>query len=529
MLRLSSRSNRCARALTDVNREGQFRRMRRADLERLATAASLAGQDQRSVDLWTRVYHARARQGDAPRAARAVFWLALDLLNRGERAQASGWLARAQRLLEGARHDCAERGLLLVLVARVQLRGGDLRAAIESAATSAALASRFPDPDLRVFSRLITAQLKIFAGDVGSAATLFDEIMVSVTVDAVSPIAVGTVYCAVIEGCHTMGDIARAREWTAALSRWCATQRDVAPFGGICLVHRAEILRFSGAWPEAMDEAERAAASKGPLGAAYYEVGEIHRMRGQIARAETAYRQAAQCGRSPEPGLALLRLAQGRIAAAVASVRRLIEEPQRGVTRAQALGAAVEVMIVARDVPAARAAADQLAALAATTGTLGRALADEASGSVLLAEGSAAAALAPLRAAWMMWQELDAPYHGARVRVLLALACRALGDDEAARLELEAAARVFQRLEAAGDAARVAELLQTPVPGGAALTTRERQVIRLVASGRTNRAIADQLTISERTVDRHVSNILRKLDLTTRSAATAYAYDHGLV
>jgi DNA-binding CsgD family transcriptional regulator len=522
-----------------------------ADLELLATAAYLIGEDEISDDLWMRAHGECLRVGDVPRAARCTFWLVLDLLTRGEMARAGGWLAQAQRLLDEGHHDCPERGLLLVLAARVRIKQGDVPAADDAACRAAEIGSRFDDADLKVFCRLGLGQARARQGKTEDATALFDEAMVAVTAGEAWPIAIGVVYCALIELCRHVFDVLRAREWTEALSRWCASQPDLVPFRGQCLVHRAEILRLSGAWARAAEEAEHACAwlsqlaarhdvsdgpgelpsFKYPVGAAFYELGEIHRVRGDFARAQEAYRRASRYGTFPEPGLALLRMAQGRLKVAEAAIRRVLAQPQPPVARAGSLAACVEIMVAAGELPAARAAAEGLAALAGRTGApLLCAMAAQAMGSVLLSEGEARSALGALRTAWMVWQEIEAPYDAARVRVLLGLACRALGDDDAAELELDAARRVFQRLAAVPDVARVDALTGSAARAGTrALTPRELEVIGLVASGKTNRTIAQRLSISERTVDRHVSNILMKLELSSRSAATAYAYEHGLV
>ena len=518
------------------------------DLEQLATSAYLIGEDATSSDLWARAHNECLRLHDVPRAVRCAFRLALDLYTRGAIAQASGWLARAQHLLDDGHHECAERGLVLVLIARVQLARGDLTSAHATARQANEVANRFDDAELKAFARLILGQVLAKSGQPAVAAALFDEVMVAATVGDVSPIAVGTVYCAVVEACHQIFDIARAREWTAALSRWCAGQPDLVSFRGTCLVHRAEIMRLSGAWLQAREEAEHArdwlselaekwaapASSlpsfKFPIGAAFYELGEVHRLRGELAEAAKAYERASRSGQSPEPGLALLRLAQGRAKVAEAAVRRMLDQQQSEPARSKALAACVEIMIAVGDVPTARAAAEQLAVIArAADVPFLRALSTQSLGSVLLAEGDARAAIAELRVAWMAWQEIELPYDAARVRVSLALAYRKLGDEDATELELDAAHRVFEPLGARPDAAHVKALMRSTHGDARALTARERQVIGLVATGKTNRAIAEQLSISERTVDRHVSNILMKLDLSSRSAATAYAYEHGLV
>jgi DNA-binding CsgD family transcriptional regulator len=499
------------------------------DLERLAVCAYMVGKHADSADAWTRAHSEWLRLGDVRRAARSTFWLALDLFMRGEHAQARGWLARTQHLLEAAIGDCAEQGLLLVLFGRLRLSAEDIDGAQEAASRAIDLARRFDDSELQVFSRLILAQVVATRGDAAAAIALFDEIMVAVTVGDVSPVGIGTVYCAVIEGCHALLDLGRAREWTNALSQWCDAQPDLVAFRGICLVHRVELLRLGGAWSQATAEAKR--ACQWGTGAAFYQLGELHRLRGRFAEADIAYRQASECGYAPEPGLPLLRIAQGQRAAAQAAIRRALGEPETPHRRASVLAACVEIMLDGSDLQTARAAADELAAMATRCeARYLRALAMHASGSVLLAEGDAAAALKSLRQAWMDWQEIDAPWEAARVRVLLGMTCRALGDEETAHLEFDAARRVFERLGAAPDLARVNGLrAPSAVSSDRTLTSRERQILALIARGMTNRAIAAALTISDRTVDRHVSNILTKLDLPSRSAATAYAYERGLV
>jgi DNA-binding NarL/FixJ family response regulator len=517
------------------------------DLERLAISAYMIGKDEASSDLWSRAHAEWLRLHEPRRAARCTFWLVLDLLTRGEVARAGGWLARAQHLLDEQPGSCAEQGLLLAIIARTHIRHGDIDRAHEAASGAIELARHLDDSELQIFSRLSLAQVMARRGDGAAAVALFDEIMVAVTLGDVSPIGIGVVYCAVIEGCCSLLDFGRAREWTDALSRWCGGQPDLVPFRGQCLVHRAELLLLSGAWPQARAEAERAcewltesieqagathglSSFKYPVGAAFYQLGEIHRLQGEFAEADAAYRRASEYGHPTEPGFPLLRLAQRQPGAAEAAIRRVLGESQMWARRSAVLAAGVEIMIEISDRQTARAAANELSAMAAQSeAQYLRALSAHATGSVLLDEGDAQGALRALRQAWMDWQEIEAPWAAARVRVLLGLACRALGDDDAAQLEFAAAERVFQRLGSPPDLARV-NALRAPAShsGVGNLTRRERQVLGLVATGMTNRAIAEALRISDRTVDRHVSNILSKLDLPSRSAATAYAYQRGL-
>lgn len=508
------------------------------DLERRATSAYLSGADDASEALWIRAHNECLRNEDLPRAVRCISWLVLDLFNRREWARGNGWLARGLHLLEPA-DDCPALGLLQVLVARNHLRLGDVDAAAQAAARASELAGRFNDPELNVFSRLVLALVHARRGQPTEAASLFDEIMVGVTVDNVSPIAVGVVYCAVIEACRALFDVSRAREWTTALDRWCATRPHMVAFRGKCLVHRSEILRQSGAWSEALVEAEHACAWSGPhensfrypAGAAFYELAEIHRLRGNVEEAAAAYRNASEHGHAPEPGLTLLHFEQGKRDLAVSSIRRLLGERQGHVLRPEVLLAAVEILTAADDLATARAAADELSQISEQVPAPAvRAFATHATGAVCLAEGDLPASLTRLREAWTLWQELEAPYQAARVRVLIGQACQRSGDHVAAEFEFDGASRFFQRVFAQPDLARVNQLRQAGRKTGShSLSARELQVIELVATGKTNREIARQLRISERTVDRHVSNILLKLNLPTRSAATAYAYRHDLI
>lgn len=507
------------------------------DLEKLATAACLIGRDTEAEDLWARAHHDYLRRGDAPRAARSAFWLASGLLNRGERARSGGWLARARRVLDQCGAECVERGFLLLPDALGYIIQGDSARAYAAFCEAGEIGERYGDPDLVALARHSRGRALIRLGEVERGVGLLDEAMAAVEARAVSPLVVGEVYCSVIEGCLEIYDLRRAEEWTTTLSRWCEAQPDLVPYRGQCLVRRAEILQLHGAWAEAADAARRACErlTKGlgqpAAGSAFHRLGELHRLRGEFPEAEEAYRQASRWGRSPEPGLALLRLAQGQVDAAAAAIRRAVEEARDRRARAGLLPAHVEIMIAAGDLHAARTASSELAEIAADLDApLLHATAAQAQGSLLLAEGDAQAALEALRRAWAAWQEVGAPYESARVRFLIALCCEALGDRDAAELELDGARWVYEQLGAAPDLARPGPLYRhgrSGVPGG--LTARELQVLRMVATGRTNRAIAAELCISERTVDRHVSNILSKLGLPSRSAATAYAYEHALL
>jgi DNA-binding CsgD family transcriptional regulator len=499
------------------------------DLERLATAAYMLGRDDEHLSALERAHRAHLAAGETLRAARCAFWVGLHLSLRGEPARATGWLRRAQRLVDREGADCVERGYLMLPVVFEHTAAGDLDAAAALAGDAAAIGERFGDADLFALAGHEQGHLLVMQGRVAEGLRLLDEAMVAVTAGELSPIVSGLVYCGVIMGCQDAYELRRAHEWTAALTSWCERQPDMVSFTGRCLVHRAEIMRLHGAWTDALDEARLAGRrcvegnNQLAAGEAHYLQGEVHRLKGDLGAAEDAYREASRCGWEPQPGLALLRLAQGRSAAAAAAIRRVLSETNERPKRAGLLPAGVEIMLAVGEDEEARRACDELAQIAAgSESAMLAAMAAHARGAVDLAGGDAAAALVAARRAWRLWQELEAPYEAARARVLVALACRAVGDGDSATLELDAARAVFEELGAAHELERLAGKAH-------GLTARELQVLRLVATGETNKAIAARLVLSERTVDRHVSNIFAKLGVSSRAAATARAYQHQLV
>ena len=509
------------------------------DRESLALAAFLTGHESEAETAREQAHDDYLAVGDPEGAARVAFWLALALVLRGEEARGAGWFGRAKRVLdEAGRQDSVWHGYLLVPRAMALLFGGRPSDALPVHEAALAVAAEHVDADLRLLALHGHGQALIALGDVEAGLAELDEVLSGLAADRVSPQVVGLLYCAAIETCRDRFDLRRGREWTDALSRWCAEQPDLVPYRGQCLVHRAEILQVHGSWPDAAAEAQLACdrlhqpAGQVAEGMALYQRGELHRLRGEHARAEACYRQASQCGHDPQPGLALLRLEQGDAAAALAALRRALDEAPEFRGRTRLLPAYVETALAAGDVETARGAAAELTEAAGSRDAAWlTATALHATAAVLLAAGDARAALPSLRRAWSAWQDIGAPYDAARARVLLATACRALGDEDTAEMELDAARWVFEQLGAAPDLARVATLSRRgaarPAPGG--LTLREVQVIRLVATGATNRAIAGELFLSEKTVARHVANIFTKLGVTSRSAATAYAYENHLV
>jgi DNA-binding CsgD family transcriptional regulator len=509
--------------------------LRPEDLELLATSASMIGRMDEYLALLERAHHAHLDAGDHLAAARSAGWIGMTLAIRGEIGPAGGWFARSERLVAQEERDCVERGWLLLPVAFRLEFGGDHDGAQEAAAAAADYADRFGDPDLAAVARHLQGLSRIKQGSFDDGLALMDEAMVVVTADAVSPIVAGIVYCGVIASCEEAFEVRRAREWTNALTRWCEGQPQLVSFTGRCLAHRAGIMQMHGEWRDALDEARLArerceqAMNRAAAGQALYQQGELHRLQGHSELAEAAYREASQFGREPQPGLALLRLAQGDRDAASAAISRGLEETTDPLRRAALLPAYVEIMLSAGDVDEARRASGELEELAAGSGRpMLEAIAAQVRGAVELGEGDPRAALEPLRRACRLWQELDAPYEVARVRRLVGLACRELGDDDSAALELEAARAAFEQLGAAPDLARLDSLAgETEETYG--LSARELEVLRHVAAGKTNREIAAELVVSEHTVARHLQNIRTKLGVSSRTAAAAFAFEHKLV
>ncbi|MET9358197.1 LuxR C-terminal-related transcriptional regulator [Streptomyces sp. NPDC006617] len=506
------------------------------DLVRLATAAYLVGGDAESAAAMERAHHEYLRLGKETRAVRCAFWLAVPLLLKGEVARGGGWLARARRLIDDGQLDCVEQGYLLFPSGLHLIGDGDFEGAYAAFAEAVRIGERFGEPDLVAIARHGQGRTLIYRGETAAGLALLDEAMVAVTAGELSPIVTGLIYCSVIEACQEIFDLRRAQEWTAALADWCASQPDLVPYRGQCLVHRSQVLQVRGAWPDALDEVQRACErlsdppGQPALGMALYQQAELHRLRGAFAKAEDSYRRASRCGHPAQPGMAQLWLAQGRVDAAAAAIRNAADETPDRLSRAKVLAAYVEIMLSAADVARSRTAANELSQIAVDIGApLLRAIAAHARGAVLLAEGDAASALGALREACQTWVDLEAPYDGARSRVLLGLARQQLGDADTSQLELDAARHVFRRLGAAPDLALLDALTRGGPDSDAGLSPREAEVLRLVAAGKTNRAIADELVLSEKTVARHLSNIFVKCGLSTRSAATAYAYEHDLV
>jgi ATP/maltotriose-dependent transcriptional regulator MalT len=505
-----------------------------AALETLADAAWWLSKLDECIATRERAYSRFDAEGDARGAARTAIHLYSDHTFKGRSAVAGGWLQRARRLLDGL-PECVEQGLLLINEAEVANSAGELELALEKAERAVEIGRRLHDRDLEADGLQCSGRLLIALGRPADGLALFDEAMLSAVEGRLGPFATGKVYCSLISACDELGDFQRAAEWTEVGGQW-AENHPFAVFPGLCRVHRAEVLSLKGDWAEAEEEARRAYTELCDVnvfnaGSAFYEIGEIRRRLGDFDAAEEAYRRADELGRSPQPGCAFLRLAQGRVEAATSSISTALA----GVTwdrlaRAKLLPAQVEIAAAAGDLAAAGAAATELDEIAEEYATPWlRAVADLARGRLDLITGKPEAASGALRRALHHWQTLDIPYEVASTRVLLGSACRSVGDEEAAAGSFDAAAAIFERLGADADADRARELREgkTQFPDG--LTAREAEVLCLVSSGQTNKQVAGELFLSDKTVARHLSNIFCKIGVSTRAGATAYAFEHNLV
>lgn len=470
--------------------------------------------------------------GDHVAAGMCAVWLWEHHMIVAKHATGSGWLRRARRSLEGST-DCEPYGHLLLREAEVTHGSGDLGTALAAATEALHLARRLRSDDLEAEALQTIGRLLIDAGEPTRGLAHLDEAMLSVVEGRLRPYTTGKVYCSMISACESLGDLRRAAEWIEATTSW-SDDHPLAMWPGICRVHHASLLQQRGEWVAAEEEARRACDELdgfhvGNVAFGYLEIGDIRRRLGDLDGAEEAFATAeALCGQR-SAGLALLRLAQRRVDAATTIILGLLaEQTWNRLARGRLLPARAQIAIAADQLDEAVAAVDELEAIAAEFAS--DALAAAAAtvrGRVQLAQDDAAAACATLHRAVQRWQALDVPYEVATARLLLGQACRTNGDEAGAAEALAAAGAIFDRLGAALDARHARDLTTaSPLPAG--LTEREAEVLRHVAAGLTNRDIAAELHLSERTVARHLSNIFTKVGVTSRTAATAFAFQHDL-
>jgi DNA-binding NarL/FixJ family response regulator len=459
-------------------------------------------------------------------AAEAALWLGTQKIVQGEVAEGGGWIARAARIVADDGTDSKAAAFLTVSSAFEAAAGGDLERAAGIAGECVRAARRLGSEQYAALSLHQQGQFLLAAGHTDEGLACLDEAMLGVASGVCSAMVEGIIYCGVIEGCWSIYELTRAQQWTSAMTQWVAAQPDLGNFTGECKVRRAELKQFNGRWPEALDELgamSLADPDQWAAGRAASVHGNLDRLLGRFDSAEEHFTLASKLGEDPQPGLALLRLARGSVQAAAAMARRSLAETRQTGRRIQVLAAATEILLTTGDTAAAEDTAAELRDLAtASRSPVVVAVGQYALASVCLSRGAPADALPLLRDALGTWVRARAPYEEARTRVLLAEACRALGDRESADREVDTARAIFQDLEAMPDLARLTDSDEL-------LSPRELEVLRLLATGATNKAIAEKLVVSERTVDRHVSNIFAKLGVSSRAAATAYAFERQLV
>ncbi len=507
-----------------------------ADLRGAAQATLLLGRRDEAISLYQRAFRLSEDNGHHDASVFCAFQVAMIFGTSGEPAMAAGWAGRAERAQDLIGPDTAAAGYVTFLHMYRDMGAGDWEAAAAKADATAEIGRRHGEHDLVALGLAAGGRIAIYSGRAAEGLALLDEAMVAVTAGEVSPNVFGEVYCIAIEGCQEVAAFDRVAEWTTALQRWCSSQPGLVAFTGQCSIHRGQVMRVRGAWQDALEEFTQAseryrlANTLDAIGQAEGERGDILRMRGEYAAAEDAYQRAGEHGYDPQPGLPLLWLARGSRDAAAAAVRRLVTETgDEPVGKCRVLPAAVDVLLAVDAVDEARTVAAELERVAAAAGSVAMlALSAYASAAVELASGDASGALPYLRKSRQLWGRVECPYEVARVRLLTGRALTALGDEGSARQDLEAARDAFLALGAVPMADEAARLIEPDrLPGG--LTAREVEVLRLVASGRSNPQIAADLVLSEKTVARHLSNIFTKLDVGSRTAAAAYAYENGLV
>lgn len=521
-----------------LSKAGRDQVLESTQLETLAVAAYLTGNDNESYQILERAHQSYLDCEKIEKASRCAFWLGLMFMTAGERVRSSGWMARGERILAGdQKRESPERKLFLIPEALEALYTGQAEKARKLFEQAATTGDQFHDADLIALGRLGQGQALIQQGSIAEGIKLIDETMITAEGEEVFPVVKGIVYCAAIETCRRVWDLKRAQEWTLALTRWCDEQRDIIPFRGQCLTRRAEIIQFHGEWNKALEETTNACklltrrSGEPAAGEAFYRKAELQRLLGDFEGAEEGYHGAAKWGRNPQPGLALLRVAQGRHHDAETSIHNTLRETKDIRKRAELLPAAMAVMIATRRTEEALDAATELEDIANEfNAAYLYAMSAHCRATALLANGDSGLALDHAQKSLSLWRTMDLPYETACTRELKGQIYMELKDQDNADASLAAARWIFEQLNAKPDLQRIDRLLKRKRnPSTHSLTLREIQVLRRVASGKTNKSIADELFISERTVDRHVSNIFNKIGVSSRVEATTFALRHKML
>jgi class 3 adenylate cyclase len=508
------------------------------ELELLAQASWWVGRLPEAIETRERAYAGFVKAGDPVRAAAAATALGQDNLLRGTYPVAAAWLNRAERHLAGI-DDTIVHGWLAVVRAFQAGREGKFDEVLKESERAGALAARFGDRSLAALALSSEGLARIHHGEVEKGLAQVDEATIAAVGGEIEPATAGGVCCSTIEACSSLGDWKRAAQWTEAQDRWCRREH-INGFPGMCRVFRAGIQRMRGDWLEAESEARRATEElagfvPAAVGMALYEIGMIRLRRGDLPAAEDALTRAHALGRHPEPALSLLRLAQGRVDLALASIRRTLDEPDSAPTwaappsseiaRLALLPAEVEIALAAGDAALGRRAAEELAGLVERfPSAAGSAASQAATGEVLMAEGDPASAARSLRRAIQLWTDVDAPYDAARARLSLAAAYAATGDDGPAAMERNAARAVFERLGAIPDVRRASDPVATN--GGDTNTTTGSAAGG--APARVTRTfvftdIVDSTRLTELLGDESWGALIRWHDETIRSLAA----EHG--
>lgn len=506
------------------------------DLEALVWAAGIAAHDAEMLAALERLYAHYEVNCDHENCARAAFWCGLRNTMIGEVGLGSGWLQRADKHAKETPPDCVQRGYLILPQVFMQRSKGNYDAAVAAAAKALTFGETAGDDDLIALAGSLKGGILFRLGRIDDGYAPIDEAMLLANAGRLSPIISGVVYCEIVGSCCRVLEMGRAREWTAILDAWCKRNPQARAFNGVCQVHRAEVLQLEGNWAEAYAEAERAGeglngtTEQTAMATAAYRRAEILRLRGRFDEAEAEYRLAGEIALDPQPGLALLRLVQRKEDEASAMIRRAIETAPDMPRKTALLPAGIEICVGCGDLDACDALCTELSEIAERFGTeiLGR-VADQGYGMLALARGEAASAVAALARARRFWSEFGAPYLVARLRVDIARGCMELGDTDSAAMELEVAEKIFRDLGAEPDLERLRSIRGDRSAGKGDLTAREREVLALLAEGRSNREIAADLGLSPKTVNRHVENIFDKLGVSSRAAAVAKGLKGGII